>query len=402
MWARILVHICLVFGVIIFTLPAIISSPVSGRALGFGVTFRVVENSGICETTHGVQTVSGYMQFNNSNYFFWFFSNRQDLQVGAVAPTVLWFNGGPGCSSMKGLFQGMDEFLTPPLAPPFLLCYPATESGPCKVNSDKKSTTLNPNSWNKYTNVLYIDQPIGTGFSHGTETANDDASSAVIIWALYQAFLEAFPQYKYRRLILATDGYGAHYALEFVKYSKQQNERILSGAITAEYVFIGGLMLNNGWIDPAVQYLNYPGFAAHPSGYNPMVTESVVTKATSYLLKDGGCMDQIAACNAAGSSNKVCSNAYKYCYGDADYTNNWLSGLTIALGMEWWGKTELADSPFHNVTISTNGIGLVGEVVSVGRFSLLCTEESQLIRLEDESYVVMSLCSREGLLNEFS
>ncbi|KAG8859687.1 hypothetical protein FRB96_004261 [Tulasnella sp. 330] len=344
----------------------------------------------------------------------------------------------------------MDEFLTPPLAPPFLLCYPATESGPCKVNSDKKSTTLNPNSWNKYTNVLYIDQPIGTGFSHGTETANDDASSAVIIWALYQAFLEAFPQYKYRRLILATDGYGAHYALEFVKYSKQQNERILSGAITAEYVFIGGLMLNNGWIDPAVQYLNYPGFAAHPSGYNPMVTESVVTKATSYLLKDGGCMDQIAACNAAGSSNKVCSNAYKYCnehvyvpcagdrdpndirskkpdplpeswyinylrqkqiqeaigaeveysecnsdlfdkftesgdymrtrlpqlgdlansnltdillwYGDADYTNNWLSGLTIALGMEWWGKSELADSPFHNVTISTNGIGLVGEV----------------------------------------
>lgn len=40
------------------------------------------------------------------------------------------------------------------------------ENGPCLVNEDSKSTTLNPWSWNNEVNMLYIDQPIQTGFSY--------------------------------------------------------------------------------------------------------------------------------------------------------------------------------------------------------------------------------------------
>lgn len=66
-----------------------------------------VEDSGICETTEGVTTYSGYLDADlNSqstmHMWYWFFSARENADT---APLVLWLNGGPGCSSMIGLFQ---------------------------------------------------------------------------------------------------------------------------------------------------------------------------------------------------------------------------------------------------------------------------------------------------------
>lgn len=37
---------------------------------------------------------------------------------------------------------------------------------PCIIGSDSNSTTLNPFSWNNHVNMLYIEQPVGTGFSY--------------------------------------------------------------------------------------------------------------------------------------------------------------------------------------------------------------------------------------------
>jgi Serine carboxypeptidase len=38
--------------------------------------------------------------------------------------------------------------------------------GPCYINDDANTTTLNPWSFNNEANVLYIDQPVQTGFSY--------------------------------------------------------------------------------------------------------------------------------------------------------------------------------------------------------------------------------------------
>lgn len=42
----------------------------------------------------------------------------------------------------------------------------SSESGPCYVNLDSNSTTLNPWSFNNHVNMLYIDQPVQAGFSY--------------------------------------------------------------------------------------------------------------------------------------------------------------------------------------------------------------------------------------------
>ena len=59
------------------------------------------------------------------------------------APTSIYLGGGPGYTSL----DSMSGF-------------------PCNINSDSNSTILNPYSWNNNVNMLYIDQPVGTGFSY--------------------------------------------------------------------------------------------------------------------------------------------------------------------------------------------------------------------------------------------
>ncbi|KAI5431502.1 variant 2, dihydropyrimidinase [Lathyrus oleraceus] len=69
-------------------------------------------------------------------------------------PIVLWLNGGPGCSSFDGFVyeHGPFNFDKP-------------------VNGSLPKLHLNPYSWSKVSNIIYLDSPVGVGFSYSKNTS---------------------------------------------------------------------------------------------------------------------------------------------------------------------------------------------------------------------------------------
>ncbi|EMD36755.1 hypothetical protein CERSUDRAFT_114672 [Gelatoporia subvermispora B] len=256
---------------------------------------RAVLNSGVCETTPGVKQISGYLDVGtNMSMFFWFFEARHSPET---APFTLWLNGGPGCSSMIGLFQ---------------------EHGPCHVNPDGETTVLNPFSWNNISNIIYVDQPIGTGFSFGTVDVNSTFASAPPVWQAFQVLFESgeFAKYQSREFVFATESYGGHYGPEFVTYFDEQNQKIQNGTIKGEQIHVSALMINNGWYDPLLQNEAYVNFATNAPGYGQLQSDEVLAQLNQAFFGPGGCQEQEEACYAAGEdadSNQICRKADNFC-----------------------------------------------------------------------------------------
>jgi carboxypeptidase C (cathepsin A) len=197
------------------------------------------------------------------------------------------------------------------------------ENGPCLVNEDGNSTYINPYSWNNVSNMIYIDQPIGTGFSYGTDTVNSTEAAAPFVWKAFQILFESqlFSKYASREFIFATESYGGHYGPSFVTYFEEQTALIASGAIEGEPVVVSALMINNGWYDPLIQNTAYHTFATYAPGYGQLQSDVALNRISDALYGSSGCVAQEQDCYAAGNStesNEICLRADNYC-GDHVY-----------------------------------------------------------------------------------
>ncbi|KAI9652132.1 MAG: hypothetical protein M1829_001837 [Trizodia sp. TS-e1964] len=315
----------------------------------------------ICETTPGVKSYSGYIHFPPGtvdglgpiqNYtmhtFFWFFESRKDP---ANAPLSVYIHGGPGTSSMLALFQ---------------------EHGPCRVNMDSNSTYLNPFSWNNEVNMLYIDQPLQSGFSYdvptngsfdifintitpgvspadlvganftrlpGTfpslfnnATSNTTYNAAQALWHITQTWLTDFPQYKPKnnKLSIWAQSYGGRIAAVALKLFKSQNDKIASGAITGQLLTLETLGIVNGCLDIMVQLPKNPHFAFNNTYGIQVINQTTYDASLNVWGSSGGCKDKILNCrslaaqfdpNFLGNDSRVndaCSDAGLFCAANID------------------------------------------------------------------------------------
>ena len=81
------------------------------------------------------------------------------------------------------------------------------EHGPCRITNDSSSVTLNRYSWNNEANILYIDQPVGVGFSYGALKVGTSEEAAADVWTFIQVFLSdiRFAKYSSRKLAIWTE-----------------------------------------------------------------------------------------------------------------------------------------------------------------------------------------------------
>jgi carboxypeptidase D len=108
---------------------------------------------------------------HHGNLFFWLFKARH---IANRQRTIIWFNGGPGCSSMDGAMM---------------------ENGPYRVNKNG-TLRLSDGSWDEFANIVYVDQPVGTGFSYIDTDSYVHEMSAVKeeMITFLTSFFEIFPE----------------------------------------------------------------------------------------------------------------------------------------------------------------------------------------------------------------
>ncbi|KAJ5578786.1 uncharacterized protein N7459_007750 [Penicillium hispanicum] len=125
----------------------------------------------------------------NSSLFFWFFPSTNPQ---AHKEITIWLNGGPGCSSLDGLLQ---------------------ENGPFLWQPGTYEPVRNPYSWTNLTNIVYIDQPAGTGFSPGPATVQDEIDVANQFNDFWKNFIDTFSMQGFKVYIT-----GESYAGQYIPY----------------------------------------------------------------------------------------------------------------------------------------------------------------------------------------
>ena len=160
------------------------------------------------EDTLTFNQFSGYLNLpgTKKQIHYWFVEAEEDA---ANAPLVFWTNGGPGCSGLIGFL---------------------TEQGPFRPDV-KGNLKLNDWRWNKIANMVFLEQPVGVGFSY-SDNSDDykigDSQAAKDNLQTILQFLVKFPQYSKVPLFITSESYGGHYmptlAYQIVKYNEQQDD----------------------------------------------------------------------------------------------------------------------------------------------------------------------------------
>lgn len=185
-----------------------------------------------------------------------------------------------------------------------------TENGPCTVNKDAKTTSLNPYSWTESAHVLWLDQPAGVGFSYGSETdSNEDMISEDTYWFL-QKFLAHHSEYSKNPLYIVGESYGGHYAPAIAHRVFKYNKNLPTD--DAQVLNLAGVAVGNGLTAPEVQYQYYPEMAYNNSHGIKVISEDVYETMKAVVPK---CTALIHQCNNGDSAidSFACQSAFLVC-----------------------------------------------------------------------------------------
>lgn len=137
---------------------------------------------------------TGYVGVGDSNQSQLFYYFVESQRSPSEDPLMLWLTGGPGCSVLSAFFY---------------------ESGPLAFtyvdyNGSLPSLHYNPYTWTLGLNILYVDAPVGTGFSYSTTQEGyyiDDFEASSQIYQFLKKWLIQHPQYLENILYIGGDSY---------------------------------------------------------------------------------------------------------------------------------------------------------------------------------------------------
>ncbi|CAH9105226.1 unnamed protein product [Cuscuta epithymum] len=189
---------------------------------------------------------SGYLGVGDSKdvqLFYYFIKSESNPKTD---PLLLWLTGGPGCSALSGLLF---------------------EIGPitlARENYDGNLPTLllQPNSWTKVANIIFLDLPVGTGFSYSKTKAAHQSNTTQACQQAYEFLLKWLidhPEFVSNSLYVAGDSYAGVFVPIITQIILDENDKGFSSKIN-----IKGYVLGNPYAVP--DYDNYKIPFAHGMG----------------------------------------------------------------------------------------------------------------------------------------
>ncbi|KAL7929837.1 alpha/beta-hydrolase [Trichoderma chlorosporum] len=222
-----------------------------------------VNGTGIPEVDFDVgESYSGILPISNKtderdHMFFWFFptvneEHKSDKEI------TLWLNGGPGCSSLLGLLQ---------------------ENGPFLWQPGTLQPQRNPWSWHLLTNVVWIEQPVGVGFSEGEPSITNEDELAVQFMGFWRNFVDVFGLHGWR-VYIATESYGGTYGPYISSHFIDAND--------TDYYNLAGLMIYDGIINYQDVQFNVPSVPYIARHQDEFALDDSVTSRVQRISDDCG------------------------------------------------------------------------------------------------------------------
>lgn len=221
---------------------------------------------------------TGYLDVESlgKHFFYWFFESRNDPEND---PVVLWLNGGPGCSSATGLFF---------------------ELGPSSINATLQPVR-NPYSWNNNASVIFLDQPVGVGYSYTDgEAISSTAAAAKDVFTFLELFFQKFPHLTSQKFHIAGESYAGHYIPSFASEIINRADRSFD---------LASVLIGNGITDPLVQSKYYRPMACGEGGYKPVLSPETCDQ----MDKDYGKCEKLAKLCYKFQTALTCVPANYYC-----------------------------------------------------------------------------------------
>ncbi|KAE8691247.1 Serine carboxypeptidase 1 [Hibiscus syriacus] len=221
---------------------------------------------------------SGYVSVGQKNLFYYLVVSERNA---GKDPVVLWLNGGPGCSSFDGFVYEHGPF--------------NFEKGNPK--GSLPTLHLNPYSWSKVSNIIYLDSPVGVGFSYSRNTSTyttGDIQTAADTHDFLLKWFDLYPEFVSNPFYIAGESYAGIYVPTL---ASQVVKGIKDGA--KPKINFKGYMVGNGVTDPVFDGNSFVPFVHGMALISDDIFEAV-----------------IAACGAdfSNSSTAACAEKLSYVY----------------------------------------------------------------------------------------
>jgi carboxypeptidase C (cathepsin A) len=226
---------------------------------------------------------AGFMPLNldqskndEGDFFFWMARNRNPTYNPFNKKLLVWLNGGPGCSSMVGMMW---------------------ENGPFTIHdavdpvSNKLDYKLERNrfSWNEAADIVFVEQPIRTGYStaaNGAPIIHSEKQVARDFHNFLKSFLRVFTDLADAEVYISGESYAGMYIPSIAEYIVKA--QLSDAGVSYPYINLQGVAIGNGVIDDPIQSASYTEYA-YTHGLIPLGAKRQIDE------MQGRCVEQAAA-----------------------------------------------------------------------------------------------------------